>query len=150
MIPGSVALRQFHNPANPLAHYETTGPEIYRDLDGQINYLVAGAGSGGTYSGVMRYLKEPFPRRGDLRFSVGAGSIQRQLKSKFPLLLMHLCRYQSVRESAPDHAVNTLLLPAYSKAILPAVLSQSSQDTLVTVRKTKSFEDNQRHNDVLL
>ena len=57
-IPGSVALRQFHNPANPLAHYETTGPEIYRDLDGQINYLVAGAGSGGTYSGVMRYLKE--------------------------------------------------------------------------------------------
>ena len=72
-IPGSVALRQFHNPANPLAHYETTGPEIYRDLDGQINYLVAGAGSGGTYSGVMRYLKEKDPSiKGILADPVGS------------------------------------------------------------------------------
>lgn len=57
-IPGAIALKQFENPSNPLAHYETTGPEIYRDLDGKINYLVAGAGSGGTYTGVVRYLKE--------------------------------------------------------------------------------------------
>lgn len=72
-IPGSVALRQFHNPANPLAHYETTGPEIYRDLGGQINYLVAGAGSGGTYSGVMRYLKEKDPSiKGILADPVGS------------------------------------------------------------------------------
>jgi len=60
-IPGAVSLQQFYNPANPRAHYETTGPEIYRDLDGQINYLVAGAGSGGTFSGVMHYLKEKDP-----------------------------------------------------------------------------------------
>lgn len=57
-IPHAITMAQFHNPANPQAHYETTGPEIWRDLDGQINYLVAGAGSGGTYSGIMRYLKE--------------------------------------------------------------------------------------------
>lgn len=57
-IPGAVTMAQFHNPANPQAHYETTGPEIWRDLDGRIDYLVAGAGSGGTYSGIMRYLKE--------------------------------------------------------------------------------------------
>ena len=57
-IPGAVSMKQFHNPANPLAHYETTGPEIYKQLDGQIDYLVAGAGSGGTFSGVVKYLKE--------------------------------------------------------------------------------------------
>jgi cysteine synthase A len=44
-IPGAIALRQFENPANPRIHYETTGPEIYRDLDGQVDYLVAGAGA---------------------------------------------------------------------------------------------------------
>ncbi|MDR1824531.1 MAG: cysteine synthase family protein [Bifidobacteriaceae bacterium] len=60
-IPGAVTLKQFSNPANPRAHYETTGPEIYHDLDGQVDYLVAGAGSGGTFSGVMRYLKERNP-----------------------------------------------------------------------------------------
>ena len=60
-IPGAVSLKQFENPANPLAHYETTGPEIYRDLDGEIDYLVAGAGSGGTYSGIVKYLKERKP-----------------------------------------------------------------------------------------
>ena len=60
-LPGAVMMAQFHNQANPQAHYETTGPEIWRDLDGQIDYVVAGAGSGGTYSGVLRYLKEQKP-----------------------------------------------------------------------------------------
>lgn len=57
-IPDAISLEQFKNPVNPLAHYETTGPEIYEALDGNIDYFVAGAGSGGTYSGVMRYFKE--------------------------------------------------------------------------------------------
>ncbi|WP_090174237.1 cysteine synthase A [Eubacterium oxidoreducens] len=60
-IPGAVSMRQFHNPANPLAHYETTGPEIYEQMEGKIDYLVAGAGSGGSFSGIMRYLKEKNP-----------------------------------------------------------------------------------------
>ena len=61
-IPDSVSLRQFHNMANPRAHYETTGPEIYDDLDGNVDYVVAGAGSGGTFSGILKALKERNPR----------------------------------------------------------------------------------------
>jgi len=60
-IPGSISLEQFKNQSNPLAHYETTGKEIYNDLDGKIDYVVAGAGSGGTYTGILRYLKEKNP-----------------------------------------------------------------------------------------
>ena len=72
-IPGAISLGQFHNPANPLAHYETTGPEIYRQMDGKIDYFVAGAGSGGTFSGVMRYLKEKNPEiKGVLADPVGS------------------------------------------------------------------------------
>lgn len=57
-IPGAISLKQFENMSNPRCHFETTGPEIYRDLGGRIDYAVMGAGSGGTFSGVVGYLKQ--------------------------------------------------------------------------------------------
>jgi len=72
-IPGSISLEQFKNQSNPLAHYETTGKEIWQALDGRIDYVVAGAGSGGTYTGILRYLKEQNPKiRGILADPVGS------------------------------------------------------------------------------
>ncbi len=72
-IPGSLSLEQFKNQSNPLAHYETTGREIFESLDGKIDYVVAGAGSGGTYSGILRYIKEHLPSaKGILADPVGS------------------------------------------------------------------------------
>lgn len=60
-IPGSFIPEQFDNPANPAIHEKTTGPEIYRDTGGEVDFLVAGVGTGGTLSGTGRYLKSQKP-----------------------------------------------------------------------------------------
>ena len=72
-IPGARSLEQFKNQATPSVDYVTSRPEIYEDLHGNLDYLVAGAGSGGTFTGVVRYLKEQNPEiKGVLADPVGS------------------------------------------------------------------------------
>ena len=72
-ISNAVSFNQFDNLDNTRTHYETTGVEIYDDLDGEIDYFVAGAGSGGTYTGAARYLKEKKPEiKGILADHIGS------------------------------------------------------------------------------
>ena len=59
--PGAIVAGQFVNPANPQAHYETTGPEVWADTEGTVDFIVAGVGTGGTISGTSRFLKEKKP-----------------------------------------------------------------------------------------
>jgi len=61
-IPNAYVPQQFDNPSNPDTHYQTTGPEIWEQMDGRVDAVVFGAGSGGTFTGIVRYLKEKNPK----------------------------------------------------------------------------------------
>lgn len=114
--PGSFIPGQFDNPANPDVHYRTTGPEIWNDMDGQIDVFVAGVGTGGTITGVGRYFKEKNP---DIKIIAvePAGS---------PLL--------SGGQAGPHG------LMGIGANFVPSILDRSIIDEIVTVKEDEAYE----------
>lgn len=115
-IPNSFIAGQFVNPANPKIHFETTGPEIYEDTDGQVDMFVAGVGTGGTITGVGRYLKSKKP---DVRI-VAAEPADSPVLSE---------------GRAGSHAIQGI-----GAGFVPKVLDTSVYDEVITVKTNDAFE----------
>lgn len=115
-IPGSIILGQFDNPANPLAHYKTTGPEIWKQTSGKVDLLVAGIGTGGTISGTARYLKEQNPNIA----VVGAEP------ASSPLLTKGIVGPHAIQGIGPN--------------FLPKTLDRSLVDMIVDVTDTQALD----------
>lgn len=114
--PGSFIPGQFENPANPDAHYRTTGPEIWQDTDGQIDLFVAGVGTGGTITGVSRYLKEQNP-------AIYVAAVE---PADSPVL--------SGGKAGPHK------LQGIGAGFVPAALNQQAYDEVLTVTTEQAFE----------
>ncbi len=115
-IPDSFIPGQFDNPSNPAAHYDSTGPEIYEDTDGKVDIFVAGIGTGGTITGVGRYLKEKNP-------SVKIVGVE---PASSPLL---------TKGTAGPHG-----LQGIGANFVPSILDRSVIDEIMTVTDEEAYE----------
>ena len=119
-IPGSFIPGQFVNPANAKAHYETTGPEIWRDTDGEVDLFVSGVGTGGTITGTGRYLKEQKPTVQVIAVEPAASAVLSG-------------------EPAGKHG-----LQGIGAGFVPEVLDTEIYDDIVTVTEEEAYESGRR------
>ena len=123
-IKGSIILGQFDNPANPLAHYKTTGPEIYNQSNKEIAAFVAGVGTGGTVSGVGKYLKE-------------------QNKDIHIVAVEPLSSPMISKGEAGPHQIQGI-----GAGFIPNTLDRSVIDEVITVSNEEAFEIGRLHNEL--
>ena len=129
--PGAVLMNQYHNPANPAAHYATTGPELWRQTAGKITHYVAGMGTGGTISGTAKYLKEQNPKVQ----VIGAdpvGSILKHYKETGQIGEAHTYKIEGVGED--------FIPTATDFSVIDRILSCSDRDGLNMTRQLARTE----------
>lgn len=127
--PNSILANQYHNPANPLAHYQTTGPEIWEQTAGHVDVLVAGVGTGGTISGIGRYLKEQNPEIKVVGVDIEGSLIQETWKLG--------------RMPEKPHP-KTYKIEGIGEDFIPSTLDLSMMDEVVMVNDRESFQMTRR------
>ena len=146
-IPGSVLAGQFENPANPKAHLETTGPEIWEDTDGSVDIFVAGVGTGGTISGVGEYLKsknskiqiigvEPASSPVLSEGTSGSHKIQ-GIGAGFVPKVLNTGIYDEIITVSDDNAISTARLLGISEGFLGGYSTGAALAAAIKVAKRK-------------
>lgn len=119
--PGAILANQYHNPVNPRTHYEWTGPEIWEQCEGRVDFFVAGMGTGGTITGIGRYLKEKDPK-----VKVVGIDIEGSILHHFFL-------------TGQMSAAHTYLIEGIGEDFIPSTTDMSVIDEMVTVGDRESF-----------